>query len=938
MPAPPVYRRVFSALALLAGLAPAICAVPAAAEWSNACAKWPQNTLIVGHDLQSRRFLLEPFGEAAEPMPFFPSSAGRNTYRKSFALYLDVSDRIGVFTSRAPRTCVLARDGAQQSPMKVPVFFVGRQGASLEELKEDAEMVAFAPSKLLDIGTSFADVGFRLKRGGSRFDEIRPFFLCGVPALLVCQGSCPPDSVTLGASLVNHLVKSRQTAATRAEEPRSVQPEKPLKEIAPAKPLPAPEKAVEPKPADPQSKPEVKDRPAPSLPPALATPPRRQLPPALSQPAPVVPPTTPSLITPPPTPSAPQEQVPAPKPADGNRTPPPPPPATPSSPEASPKTQPDAAGSTADAKPAGGEPAHVPEDASPKTAEPVAPAEIGKPALQGTPEPLAEAEKPAPKSEPATPEAPSVPRLSPSREDDRAPDAQQEASDPAQAPAVAPPAPPAQQQQQQQQEGSPSASTGKPVESAPSPAAPSVDGSVPGQDAAKTLRRLTLVFRRQSGEIFPAEDVLRAEGSISIDGKILTPTPVGLVADLPEASFRRAQDAAYLEMQMPHFRISDVNNDAQRVVVTVEPLFVRAADLAIRITGAAGEPVRGCDPALDVSMNRRIGEGWPKFQPQQRPRGLPFTVSDGSVYRLRLPPTIDAGELLISTAEAGAAAIILNGPNAPLCELEARPLVDAQELRDGTIARSLQRAGSTFIAVLSTNSKLAESIGASGVEAMWTNVFDLVRTVSSARYERKVLARAQAGVTLDTRKIEVTDGGTPLADGSARNDFLRELIAASHVNPAPEAIFEPGSLERYYLDTALDVIRAQAGVVTRSGVKQETLLVVTGDVKDEKGSYFCQEPVSRDADPFGAPKWLRLARRTFALEIWSEDAARSMLHVSRVRPAPSAPEGVYVCRMPGSQTDKIALYGVLPSVLQDDAKRARAFAYLTEQAKAFLRP
>ncbi|KAI94554.1 hypothetical protein T281_10390 [Rhodomicrobium udaipurense JA643] len=909
MPAPPVYRRVFSALALLVGLAPAICAAPAAADrLSNACTKWPQNTLIIGHDLQSRRFLLEPFGEPAEAMPFFPSSAGRSTYHKPFALYLDVSDRIGVFTSRAPRTCVLARDGSQQSPMKVPVFFVGRQGASLEDLKEDAEMVAFAPSKLLDFDTSFADVSFRLKRGGSRFDEIRPFFLCGVPALLVCQSSCPPDSVTLGASLVNDLVLSRQTATARVEQPRTVAPEKRLKAPPPINMPSVPETPVEPKPEpkpEPKRQSEAKDKPAPSLPPAPTEQPRRELPPALTQPAPVAPPPTPSLITPPPkTPPAPQQQAPAPK-ADPARPTPPPEAALP-----------------ADAKPADTKP----------TPEPVAPPEVGKPAPQDRPAPSAEAEKAAP-----LPEALPAPQPYPYGEEERptaAPQTPQAAPQAPAAPAPAPPVLPA----AQPQEAPPPASDDKPTEAPPPSAAPPADIPAPTPQAAATTRRLTLVFRRQSGELFPAEDVLRAEGSISIDGKILTPTPVGLVADLPEASFKRVQDPAYLEMQMPHFRIGDVKTEGQRVVVTVDPLFMRAADLAIRITGATGEPVRGCDLALDVSMNRRIGEGWPKFQPQQRPRGLPFTVSDGSAYRLRLPPAVDAGELLISTAEAGAAAIILNGPSAPMCELEARPLVTAQEIRDGTITRSLQRVGSTFITVLSADSKLAESIGAVAVEATWTDVFDLVRTVSSARYEKKVLARAQAGVNLDTKKVDVKDGATPLADGSARNDFLRELIAASHVNPAPEAIFEPGSLERYYLDTALDVIRAQAGVVTRSGVKQETLLVVTGDVKDEKGSYFCQEPVSRDADPFGAPKWLRLARRTFALEIWSEDAARSMLHVSRIRPAPSAPEGVYVCRMPGSHTDKIALYGVLPSVLQDDAKRARAFAYLTEQAKAFLRP
>jgi len=879
MPASLIHCRVFRALALLAGLAMAFCGPTVArAAPSDACTKWPQNRLLIGHDLQSRRFLIEPLGDPAKAMPFFPSSAGRNVYQKSFGLYLDVSERISLFTSREPRTCLLSRDPARQDPMKTPVFFVGREGASLEDLKEDAEMVAFAPSKLLDIGASFADVTFRLKRGGSRFDEIRPFFLCGLPGLLVCQGSCPPDSVTLGASLVNDLLKPKppQPAVTaRAEAPLNPEPEKPVKAPPPVKSAPAPEKPAEPKPETPVAPAPAK--PAPSLPAAPEVTPRRELPPALTVPQPVTPPPTPSLVEPRPEP-APQPAPPKAAPATPeSKASPAPEPVAPPRPETVPVTPPE------------------PEKPAPPLPEPLQPPAIETPQQQPVPpEPTPATPDVAP--QPAAPAAPSAPAPQP-------------------APEPAPPAP-----------------DNKPADTAPPAPA------TPGAAAVPTTRRLTLIFRQESGQPFPAEDVLRAEGSISVDGKILTPTPVGLVADLSDASFKRALDPATLEMQMPHFRISSVQTEGQRVVVTVKPLFVRAADLMIRITGAAGEPVRGCDLALDVSMNRRIGEGWPKFVPQERPRGLPFTVSDGSVYRLRLPSSIDAGELLISTAEAGAAAIILNGPNAPTCELEARPLVTAQEIRDGTISRALQRTGPTLIALLSTDASLAGSLGAVAVDAFWSNTFDLVRSVSWARYEKKVLARAQApGTSRDTTLIEIENSATPLADGNVRDAPLRALIDGSHAKTVPGSFFDVRAIDRYHLDLALELVRKDAGITAQPGVKQETLLVVTGDVK-ETGSYFCQEPVSRESDPFDIPKWVRIARRTFALEVWSEEAARSMLHVSRIRPAPSAPEGVYVCRMPGAHTDKIALYGVLPSVLQDDAKRARAFTYLTEQAKAFLRP
>ncbi len=85
---------------------------------------------------------------------------------------------------------MLARD-ERSAAMEIPVFFVGRQGESIEELKDNAERLVFDPSAPLDIGTDFSQTSFHLKRGGSRFGEIRPFFLCGSAGLLVCEESCP---------------------------------------------------------------------------------------------------------------------------------------------------------------------------------------------------------------------------------------------------------------------------------------------------------------------------------------------------------------------------------------------------------------------------------------------------------------------------------------------------------------------------------------------------------------------------------------------------------------------------------------------------------------------------------------------------------------------------------------------------------------------------
>ncbi len=141
----------------------------------DACLKFPQNRLIIGGDLQGRRFVLEPQGEI-ELMPPFRASDGRNVFHRPFSLSLDVGERLSLFYSRAPRTCVLARDGDRPSSLKIPVFFIGAPQKSIEDFKENVDIVAFAPSAWLDADRDFSDVSFHLRRGGSRFGEIRPFF------------------------------------------------------------------------------------------------------------------------------------------------------------------------------------------------------------------------------------------------------------------------------------------------------------------------------------------------------------------------------------------------------------------------------------------------------------------------------------------------------------------------------------------------------------------------------------------------------------------------------------------------------------------------------------------------------------------------------------------------------------------------------------------
>ena len=240
----------------------------------------------------------------------------------------------------------------------------------------------------------------------------------------------------------------------------------------------------------------------------------------------------------------------------------------------------------------------------------------------------------------------------------------------------------------------------------------------------------------------PAADVIQAEGSLNIEGVALQAASEGLTADLPAEAAKKADDAAYLKKLLRRYQLVTVRKEPDRIVLVVEPLYVRAEDLKIEVHDAAGEPVRGCELALDVSSDRRLGGGWSKLGDKERLHGLEFAETD-SHYGLNLPVDIEPNELLISTAEPGNVARLSNIGSG--CQLEVRPWVTAEELRSGNIARSLKGAGQTLIAVFSTDSSFAGSLGgAAAADGFWSDALRLVNVVSTAAWEKKVLARAQA--------------------------------------------------------------------------------------------------------------------------------------------------------------------------------------------------
>jgi hypothetical protein len=175
------------------------------------CSKWPQNRLLVGSALQSRRFVLEAKGEV-QRLSAARVAGTRFVFHRTFGLSLDVPETIALFYTSATNVCVVERGSPAANLLRIPVFFVGRAGQSLDELKADAQRAAFAQSALLSAGESFGEVRFYLRKGASRFDEIRPFFACGLPGLMLCEDYCPGDAAAFVESLVSSVVEKAEAA------------------------------------------------------------------------------------------------------------------------------------------------------------------------------------------------------------------------------------------------------------------------------------------------------------------------------------------------------------------------------------------------------------------------------------------------------------------------------------------------------------------------------------------------------------------------------------------------------------------------------------------------------------------------------------------------------------------------------------------------------
>ncbi len=441
-----------------------------------------------------------------------------------------------------------------------------------------------------------------------------------------------------------------------------------------------------------------------------------------------------------------------------------------------------------------------------------------------------------------------------------------------------------------------------------------------------------MAFENSSGTAIPAADVRAAEGNIAFEGVLLAETPGGLSATLPTESLKRIKSIEALRPLFPHYAVSSVRDQAGLTLVTLRPLFIYAGDLKIAISDGAGRAVLGCDLSLHVDAARQAGSGWGKIKPAERPSGLKFHQS-GSGYVPVLPADAGRNELLIGTAQPGDAARLSNAARG--CELEARPNVTSDELRTGAIARSLRKAGPILIAILSADGDLSGSAGVAAPEAFWARALDLAGAVSDEPFERKLLARAQSLAGPETHLLEDLGGNRKLAEGDLRERLMRQLVEGSSTKPGPLAMLKQKPIERFQLDLALRSLREKAAIDPQDSVQQEALLLVTGG-GGLWGSYFCGEPMAPSPALPASAQWRTQARRVFAIEVWSKDAAASLSARSRASQPEGGPEGVYLCRFAAGDGN-LALYGVVPAALSASS-RDSTFAFLTAQAKAYLKP
>ena len=228
---------------------------------ANVCKDWPQNRLIA-EGLRSRRFMLEAAGEI-QPLPASVEVPARMIFHRTFSLSLDLAEPLALFGRPRERTCFIARDREENRPLRIPVFFVGRPGQSPDDLQADAERAAFAPSDTLGDREDFSEVRFYLRKGSWSFNDVRPFFVCGKPGVMVCEGYCPGDASMIAESLVNAVVRKPAAAAPPAR-----------RETARAQPSQAPsgEPAL-----SPQSPPSAARAPATFANPPLPATPRKRL-------------------------------------------------------------------------------------------------------------------------------------------------------------------------------------------------------------------------------------------------------------------------------------------------------------------------------------------------------------------------------------------------------------------------------------------------------------------------------------------------------------------------------------------------------------------------------------------------------------------------------------------------------------------------------------
>ncbi len=401
-------------------------------------------------------------------------------------------------------------------------------------------------------------------------------------------------------------------------------------------------------------------------------------------------------------------------------------------------------------------------------------------------------------------------------------------------------------------------------------------------------------------------------------------TDEGLTARLPEDALTRASSPQNLKSLFLRHRVTAITLNTANILLTLEPGYIKANDLKVRVVDPRGMPVADCNLRIDVPATAQAGSAW---------NAVPLV--DG-----RRTLSLGRNADWYSFAFSGIIPLIVKGKGDPgillmnlddRCPLENRSAVTEAELRNGLAIRTTRSSGAVLIAIGTTDGDFSAQMP-NVPSVFWTKALALTDTVARLEWKKIAFALAERpGIDSSISELPgVLDGPEP-ARNEKRTAAVKTFVQASTTS---SVALKSEPLEAINLTQALSVIRRNGGIDPRESIGQETLLVVTGGVKKQSG--LC-DALENPATTSKSATWLMPIRRAFIVEIWDDALAQALDSARRTTKPVSAPVGVSLCQGKGAAAN-VQIYAIVAKTLQDETARNAAFSFLIQEASIRLKP